>query len=110
MRRVDGDGSYTLEDPTGATFPSKVTQKHLKLVSTSTSDTESRYEVAEILGHRGSGRNREYLVSWEGYSQADNSWVSISDFDSLELIQEYHKAVPLRVGSATSKRTRKNRK
>ena len=109
VRRVDGLGSYTLTDSTGADYPSKVAQKHLKFVATS--PDEPHYEISEILDHRGAGSNREYLVSWEGYSQEDNSWVPINNFDSLELIKEYHEAVlPRSVGSATRKRAQKIRK
>ena len=66
-------------------------------MSSSDIESEPHYEVSAILDHRGSGQNREYLVSWEGYSEKDNSWIPISNFDTLDLVDEYHKAVPSRV-------------
>ena len=35
---------------------------------------EEEYEIAEILAHRGTARRRQYLVSWEGFSSAENTW------------------------------------
>ena len=37
-------------------------------------DGEEEYEIAEILSHRGSPGRRSYLVSWKGYSSAENTW------------------------------------
>ena len=36
-------------------------------------DSEEEYEVAEILSHRGPPGRRSYLVSWKGYSSAENT-------------------------------------
>ena len=35
---------------------------------------EEEYEIAEILSHWGSPGRRSYLVSWKGYSSAENTW------------------------------------
>ena len=35
---------------------------------------EEEYEVAKILSHRGSPGRHSYLVSWKGYSTAENTW------------------------------------
>ena len=35
---------------------------------------EKEYEVAEILDTRTTFSNKEYLVSWKGYSREENSW------------------------------------
>ena len=104
-----GAGSYSLCDATGANFPSKVAQKHLKRVLVdSSADADDHFEVDRILSHRGIGAKREYLVSWKGYPDSENSWVLVTDFDSLEVVANYHKAVPTSVGSATRKRPRKS--
>ena len=35
---------------------------------------DEEYEIAEILSHWGSPGRRSYLVSWKGYSPAENTW------------------------------------
>ena len=37
-------------------------------------DSKEEYETAKILSHRGSPGQRLYLVSWKGYSSAENTW------------------------------------
>ena len=37
-------------------------------------EEEDEYEIAEILSHWGSPSCRSYLVSWKGYSSAENTW------------------------------------
>ena len=37
-------------------------------------DGEEEYEVADILSHQGSPDRQTYLVSWKGYSSAENTW------------------------------------
>ena len=37
-------------------------------------DGEEEYEIAKILSHRGSPGQQLYLVSWKGYSSAENTW------------------------------------
>ena len=35
---------------------------------------KEEYKIAEILSHRGSPGHQSYLVSWKGYSSAENMW------------------------------------
>jgi hypothetical protein len=35
---------------------------------------EKNYEVERIIAARGAGRARQYLVKWEGWSEAENTW------------------------------------
>ena len=35
---------------------------------------EEEYEVTEILSHWGSPGRCSYLISWKGYSPAENTW------------------------------------
>lgn len=37
-------------------------------------DGDWYYEVANIVGHRGRGRAREYLIQWSGYDLSHNTW------------------------------------
>jgi hypothetical protein len=35
---------------------------------------EEEFELDQILSHRGTRGRRQYLVSWKGYSAAENTW------------------------------------
>ena len=35
-------------------------------------DGEAEYEVANIVGHRGNGNYRQYLLQWLGYDESDD--------------------------------------
>ena len=37
-------------------------------------DSKEEYKIAEILSHWGSPNQHSYLVSWKGYSSAENTW------------------------------------
>ena len=51
---------------------------------------EEEYEITEILAHRGTARRRQYLVSWEGFSSAENTWEPESNLSHARtLLQEY---------------------
>lgn len=51
---------------------------------------ENYYEVEEIISCRGQPPNREFFVSWKGYSREENCWVKEEDMDgSLDLMQDF---------------------
>ena len=65
--------------------------------------TEEKYEVEAIITHRGSARNRSYLVHWKGYSSAEDSWEPEANLEhAADLLRAYKKAHP----KAFSPRTR----
>ena len=37
-------------------------------------DKEIEYEVERIIGMKGSGHGRHFLVKWSGYPDSDNTW------------------------------------
>ena len=37
-------------------------------------DKEIEYEVERIIGMKGSGHGRRFLVKWSGYPDSDNTW------------------------------------
>lgn len=47
------------------------------------------YEVEEIRAHRRRGRNRQYLIKWRGYSEAETTWEPRSHINDSPLLQEY---------------------
>ena len=52
---------------------------------------EEEWEVSKILDTRifGHKRKHQYLVSWTGYLQSENSWVSEADLNADDLLEEY---------------------
>ena len=65
--------------------------------------TEEEYKVEAIIAHRGSTRNRSYLVHWKGYSSAKDSWEPEANLKhAADLLRAYKKAHP----KAFSLRTR----
>lgn len=42
-----------------------------------------RFEVDEILGERGQGTGKEYLVSWIGYGPSFNSYIKASALEGV---------------------------
>ena len=57
--------------------------------------TEEEYKVEAIITHRGSTRNRLYLVHWKGYSSAEDSWEPEANLEhAVDLLRAYKKAHP----------------
>ena len=54
-------------------------------------DGEEEYEVAEILSHRGPLGRRSYLVSWKGYSSAENTWEPEKNLRHAQTILKMYK-------------------
>ena len=53
---------------------------------------EDLWEVEKVLDTRlyGRRRKRQYLVSWKGFPQSENSWVNHEDMNADELIEEFN--------------------
>ena len=50
---------------------------------------EEGYPVEKLVGHRkGKGGRLEFLVRWEGYGEADDSWEPRSNLEG-SLVQDY---------------------
>ena len=54
-------------------------------------DSEEEYEVAKILSHRGSPGRWSYLVSWKGYSSAENTWEPEKNLQHTQTILSMYK-------------------
>jgi len=64
---------------------------------------EEEYEVKAILSHRGSARNRSYLVHWKGYSSADDSWEPETHLEhAADLLSMYKRQHPKAFPSRTT--------
>ena len=53
---------------------------------------EDEWEVDKILDTRvfGHKRKKQYLVSWMGYPQLENSWINKEDLNANELLVEFN--------------------
>ena len=54
-------------------------------------DNEEEYEVKAMLSHKGLKSCRKYLMSWKGYSAAENTWEPESNFCHSALILSAYK-------------------
>ena len=52
---------------------------------------EEEYKVAEILSHQGSPGHHSYLVSWKGYSSAENTWEPEQNLQHAQTILNKYK-------------------
>lgn len=53
-------------------------------------DGQEEFEIEAIVGHRGNGTRRRYLVKWQGYPLSANEWLKESDFENApELLSAY---------------------
>jgi hypothetical protein len=59
-------------------------------------DGQEHYEVRAVLGSKRVGRNKKlkYLLAWEGYADADNSWEFADTINAPDLIREFHQKNP----------------
>ncbi|EXJ61150.1 hypothetical protein A1O7_05303 [Cladophialophora yegresii CBS 114405] len=51
---------------------------------------EPLYDVEGILKHRGTKRQRQYLVKWLGYEDSENTWEPEENLPR-EMIIKYHR-------------------
>lgn len=55
-------------------------------------DGEEEFEIEAILKHRTRGRKKKlfYLVTWKGYPESENTWLTESDFaNASNILLEY---------------------
>jgi hypothetical protein len=59
-------------------------------------EEEEVYEVEQVLGSRwhGHGKKLQYLLKWKGYSQAHDSWESVEQVHTPELVDRFHQENP----------------
>ena len=81
--------AYTLQDNTGALLPRTYPPSAIKVISTDLAYDAPSYEVEAILNHRDADHGREYLVRWKGYSEKDDSWEPVANFDDESTITDY---------------------
>jgi Chromo (CHRromatin Organisation MOdifier) domain len=70
-------------------------------------DKQEEYEVEQVLALRlyGCWKKLQYLIRWQGYSHAHDSWASADDIHAPDLIQAFHQGNPQVLGPAAYIRT-----
>ena len=80
--------NYILKDVLGNELPMSYPLHKLKIVDAGTYPNDEIDEVKEILNHKVQNKENWYLVSWRNDSTP--SWIPESNFNTMEIIQEYH--------------------
>ena len=85
--RMTSKGNYELQDcldqEAKKTYPLHI----LKVVEDVERESEKNVELDRILDHRRAKKGFDYLVKWKDGSE--DSWVHESDFNTVEIINEY---------------------
>jgi hypothetical protein len=75
-------------------LPQTVYPRHkIKVVPPPEEDDTEHYEVEKILKHRSAASSKllDYFVKWKNHPQSENSWVKESNFNTMEIINDYWK-------------------
>ena len=72
---------YTLEDLDGEPIKDFFYEEELSRVQKDF-NTES-FQIDKILKTKDKGKNKKYIVSWKGYSDKFNSWISASNLKKI---------------------------
>lgn len=55
---------------------------------------DNEFAIRAILGARGPAYNREYLIAWEGFADAESSWEPLDEVNAPELVAEADRMWP----------------
>lgn len=82
--------TYDIIDLAGNPFHRRVTTSQIKLaLSRDWPSDNDVFEFEEILDHRGSPDNWEFLVKWKNFPLEEASWVSQKDFTDPRVLKKY---------------------
>ena len=57
-------------------------------------DNEEKYEIKQILKHRGPPKNRSYLIRWKGYTAEEDAWLKEAELrNATEFLYAYKKRI-----------------
>ena len=90
IANINRTGAITLVTSTNAPLPRLVRPHQLKFVSHSSKDFQEQvYEIEKIIGHKGEGDDRMYLIRWKGWGPEHDTWEPVSNIHTDEAIQDY---------------------
>ena len=96
--RCNKGGAYVLRDQEGVIAPEAFPPSKLKPIH-ATLPLLDRGEVAAVLARRETDSGTEYLVQWVDQDEEDE-WISVDDFDSLELVMAFNRGAVDSVATA----------
>jgi transposase InsO family protein len=92
IERRARSGTYVLRDGMGDILDRRVPVDQIKMVSRTPlprNEDDPIFEVNEIVDHRGTPGNYEYLVDWKGYSIDDRTWEPEANIIEPKPVSEY---------------------
>ena len=72
---------YTLEDLDGEPIEGFFYEEELSRVEKDLNTAS--FQIDEILNTKGKGKNKTYFISWKGYPNKFNSWVSANNLKKI---------------------------
>ena len=84
-------GNYELLNSRGMKTEFSFPRHKIKVIEDSGSKPEESEEVEKILDHRETADGYEFLVKWK--LDPDNSWVPESNFNTVEILNDYFKSL-----------------
>lgn len=84
-------GTYVLQNVDHSLYHREPPRDQLKLIDgNSDVTTDDIFYVERILDHKGTGKNRRYLVKWLNFPSSENQWEPESNLIGCEqLLQDY---------------------
>lgn len=102
------NNNYWLINRHGKTLKTSYPVTRLKVVDVEDAEEiKEDVEVERILKHRKRNGEFEYLVKWTGHDESENEWVRASDFNTTEIIEEYHAKIASDRGDESSEESEK---
>ena len=83
-------GNYWLINEDNNVLKTSYQLSKLKVTDRSKNITENEADIEEIVTHRRVGDHLEYLVKWTDYPEEENEWLRASQFNSTQIIEDYH--------------------
>lgn len=117
VRKSKRSATYVLRDLDNKVLPRSFAVSQLKFIADTrvpltTADGSvvaqgERAVIQEIIDHRNTGPQTEYLVRWKGFGEEDDEWLTASMFDDPAFLTEYSRGLKKRARPAEKEKKEK---